>query len=278
MIRQNEAVQFTSMVDPLARESYRAVLRRFAYLFLVKNGFILAGALAVNLIIHHLAFNWISESLELYRDMRLIILALSVDFFLIVLVFVSERVFRLHRDSGMFQELHLTGIRPDDVLTAFRRVLCLLVVGDTVIESAVGAMTSYELPEITLAGLVVSCIFGVAAGWMYANLILLLNLLRRGVWLQLALFCGLNFLILLVFSEASDRLGEQIMNWNQPDNSKWNLVNTVTRNRPVLWSSYSPQLSYFFVMLMESVLFAAVGVVFAVGSRRLRGQFSYWRR
>jgi hypothetical protein len=266
------------MADPMARESYRAVLRRFVSLLLVKNGFLLGGALAVNLILHHLAFNWISERLELYRDMRLVILALSIDFFLIALVFVSENVFRLHRDSGMFQELHLTGTRPDDVLAAFRRVVCLLIIGDTVIESAVGAMTSYELPEITLAGLVASCVFGVAAGWMYANLILLLNLLRRSVWLQLVLFCGLNFLTLLVFSEVSDRLGEHIIHWNRPESSKLNVVNMITRNRPVLWTNYSSQLSYFFIMLVESILFVVAGVAFAISSRKLRGQFSYWRR
>lgn len=187
------------------RDFRRAIRARYFRAFLAPRPLaILAVGLLSNLLLHHWAFDILSERFGWYRSMAVIIFGMSVDFYLLCLVGLTHSTFEAYSQAGVFRDLHVAGVRAWHVMKPLLEVLILLIVADTAIEGLVAAVTGHEPFGLLVAGYAGTMLYAFIAGVFIGLLILGMNLMRvRGLGQYFTIIL-ISFVTLYAVSQLAD--------------------------------------------------------------------------
>lgn len=249
-------------------EFRKAITSRYIRaIFAGYGGVVLALALATNLLMHHWLFNQISNAVGLYRSMALVILGLSIDFFVLALVATCDAVYTRFMEGGMYRDLQLAAVQPWEAVRPLAFIVFWSVMFDTLIEAGFATFVLHDPPAIKVLGFLIGLAYGLCAGLFLSGLILLFCLYRVPSTLQLSSVVAISFSINFAVTTLADSWQPGLASWG--DNSGWRerLALNLSGSSE-LWRSYATYTSYYFALGGASSILGATGLALHFWARR----------
>ena len=218
---------------------------------------ILAAGLIANLLFRNVLFDWLSTQLRWYENMTMVVLGLSVDFYLLCLGTLAYQTFQTYSAAGIFRDLRQAGVRGWSVFAPFLQVLFLLILVDPVIEGLVAAVTGYEPSRLAFVGYLTSLLYAPIAAALIATVILLMNLKRWPLLLQYFLLLGLTFGSAMALTTGGEVLEPYYRQWN-PDHSGSAMLKALASLAGGSWNNFANLYAYYTMLLVEGVVLAVL--------------------
>lgn len=231
------------------------------------GGVVLALALVTNLLMHHWLFNRISDAVGLYRSMALVILGLSIDFFVLALVATCDAVYVLFKESGMYRDLQLAAIQPWEAVRPLALIAFWSVIFDTLIEAGFATILLHDPPAIKVLGFFIGLGYGIFAALFVSRLILLFCLYRVPRTVQLMVVIAISFGINFSVTSLADLWQPGLTGWAQNGGWRKALALHVSGSSEV-WRSHTTYTSYYFALLAASSVIGAAGIALHFWARR----------
>ena len=196
--------------------------------------------------------------------MTMVILGLSIDFYLLCLVSLTHSTFETYCRAGIFRDLHVAGVRPWDAIQPLVQVLIVLVLGDVAVESMVAVATNHDPVGFALFGISISVLYAIVAALFTSCLITFMNLRRLPLLIQFFITLGYSFAALLVISSLSEMWEPAFRSFDSP--GWWNAITAVTH---ASWSNFASAYAYYAAFLAEGVVLGLLSIPFYGYVRKL---------
>lgn len=198
----------------------------------------------------------------------MVILGLSVDFYLLCLVGLTHHTFQTYANSGIYRDLRTAGVRAWDVFRPLLEVLMVLIIADTAIEALLDIVLGHQPAGLAVLGYMLMLVYAFIAALFTGCILVAMNLLRLQLVLQYFAILTLSFLSLSAVSKMADALQPSLHAWN-PDKRAGGLMHAIARLAGAQWNNFSDQYAYYAALIAEGVLFTVLSVPLYALVRRI---------
>lgn len=243
-----------------------AITKQYLRGMLSRGGSILLlSGLCLNLVVHHWLFNIVSDTFKIYRSMTAILFGLSIDFFSLALISASAVTYQRFRSGNIYRDLNLSGIAPWPALRPLLSIVFCMSFAAGLVQSLIGALLSDDVPIILMAGIVAGGLYGLVTASFTSLYIVLANILRLPLMLQLIIELCLAFLLMLAFDGLTTFVHpyfDAMPRGNQ-------LIVFASGGQPETWPMLTLYYSYYTAILLQGVALVPVAWLMYRGARTL---------